>query len=326
MSNIVPFESKVPAHLAKLAGMFGGNAAVITRSGPSYDVLTIKGKVWRLVDHTTKERVVLKDDEGETLRAVRVHIVRANPNNSKVFYREGYEEGSDAPPDCFSHDGIKPDSLVKEPECKTCAACPHNVWGSGKEGKGRACADSRRLAVAPEGNPDKVMLLRVPAASIKNLGDFGSNVDKKGVPYQAVIAKISFDAESASPKLVFKPVAYAEEEDLLKIHELQEDEIVKAIVGLASEGTSAAKEAEDDELGEPPARAKAAPKAEKAPKVEEDEEEAPAPKPRAKAKPKVEEDEEEAPAPKPAAKVAKAASDDIPDDLGAMLDGLDLDD
>lgn len=304
MSNVALLDKKLPAHLSKYAGLFGTNSALVTRSGPSYDVLTIKGKVWRVVDAGTKERTTLRDGEGEALAAVRVHVVRANPNVSKVFYQSGYEEGSDSPPDCSSADGIKPDSMIKSPQSKTCAACPHNVWGSGKEGKGRACSDSRRIAVAPEGDASKVMLLRVPAASLKNLSDFGSFADKKGVPYQALVARISFDTEASSPKLVFKAVDFATDEAMETIGGLQEDEVVKAICGI-SDATEAADEPEQEEA---PAPKKAAPK--KAAPVQEPE-------------PVVEEEEEPVAARKPA---KKAAAAELPDDVASMLDGLDLDD
>lgn len=312
MSNVALFDKKLPAHLSKYAGLFGGNSALLTRSGPSYDVLTIKGKVWRVVEAATKERITLKDEDGEVLPAVRVHIVSANPQVSKVFYKTGYEEGSDAPPDCSSNGGIRPDAGVKEPQSKTCSACPHNVWGSGKDGKGRACSDSRRIAVAPEGDASKVMLLRVPAASLKNLNDFGNQAEKRGVPYQALITRISFDPDASSPKLVFKPVDFASEEAIETIKSLQDDEVVKAITGI-DDSAPAEDEAAAPEVADKPADKPAATKAKaKA---------APAPAPAEE-----EEDEEEAaPAPAPKAK-AKAAAAELPDDVASMLDGLDLDD
>lgn len=315
MSNLTKFESaKLPAHLTKLASLFGDSSALITRSGPSYDVLTIKGKVWRVVDHITKERVALRNPEGEILQAVRVHIVRANPAASKVFYREGYEEGSDTPPDCFSNDGIKPDAIVKSPESKTCAACPHHVWGSGKDGKGRACSDSRRIAVAPENNPDKVMLLRVPAASLKSLSDFGKQVDARGFRYQQVIAKIEFDIESASPKLIFTPVDFGSEEAIERIAEMQEDEVVRAICGFSDASDSAKGDVDEEEVEAPKPEVKAKSKA-------------PKPEPRPAPAPAQEEEEDVVEVVEQKAKqVTRAAPEELPADISDMLDALGLDD
>ncbi len=333
MSNITKFEgAKLPAHLNKFAALFGGNDA-LGKSGPTYPVLSIKGSKWHVIEN--KERTTLRNEDGDPLAAVQVVIVRANPNNSKVFYREGYEEGASdgAKPDCFSNDGIRPDSVVKEPEAKSCAACPHNVWGSGKEGKGRACGDSRRIAVAPENDLSKVMLLRVPAASLKPLGEYAALLSKKGVPYQAVVTRISFDAESSSPKLVFKPKDFLDEDAMQTVFDLQEDEIVKAIIGLSD---AAAPEEHDDEPAPAPVK-----KAAKPAPVEDEDEPAPVKKPAAKAakpapvededepapvkkaaKPAPVEDEDEpAPAKKPAAKAVASVSED---DLDSLLDDLDL--
>lgn len=312
MSNIVPFESgSLPAHLTQLASLFGDNTAIMTRSGPSYDVLTIKGKVWRVVDGKTKERVTLRNGDGDTLAAVRVHIVRANSALSKVFYRDGYEEGNDAPPDCFSNDGIKPDAMVKSPECSTCAACPHNVWGSGKEGKGRACSDSRRIAVAPEGNPDKVMLLRVPPASLKGLTEFGKQVEARGVRYQQVLARISFDVDAASPKLEFKPIGFATAEQIQRIADLQEDEVVKAICGLSDVEHSGEETRAEAPAPAPTPAPTPAPAAEPAKRTRRAAAPAPAP---------AQEFADTAPAPTPAPQ--RAASTEVPQDIADMLDGL----
>ena len=320
MSNIVSFESaKIPAHLKKMAAAFGAaNDALKTSTGPTYPVLTIKGKVWGLVEDKVRTKITAPNEDGDEVpvQSLKVVIIKANPNLSKVFYRSEYEEGSEGlVPDCFSHDGTHPDKAVKAPEAKSCAACPHNVWGSGKEGKGRACSDSRRIAVAPEGQMDKVVLLRVPAASLKPLSEYATMLDKKGVPYQAVKTRLSFDPDAASPKLMFKAIGFVSAEEAEIIERLQDDELVKAIIGQATEAHAdeAPLTFDEEEAAPAPAPAakpKAAAKPKPAPKVEEVEEEAPAP----------------APAPKAAAKKAEApaAEVEIDSELGDLLDGFDF--
>src|SRR5690606_11680321 len=105
-----------------------------------------------------------------------VVIVKANPNLSKTFYKNGYEEGSAEKPTCYSHDGLKPAADAAEPQASACLACPHNVWGSRvteNGSKGKACQDYRRLCVVPSGQLDRPMLLRVPAGSLKDLVAYG---------------------------------------------------------------------------------------------------------------------------------------------------------
>jgi hypothetical protein len=138
------------------------------------------------------------------------------------------------------------------------------------------------------------MLLRVPPASIKALGELGTACAKRGVPYNAALTKISFDLASATPKLIFKPIGLLDDATFAAVQEVANSDIVKNITG---NGFSAE-----------PAPELASPKA--APQEEE------APKPVAKAKPKAEEPE----APK-----AKAKPVDL--DVGDLnLDDLNFDD
>jgi len=59
-----------------------------------------------------------------------VVLVGANPNVSKVFYSKPYDpDATDMRPDCFSNDGIKPDSSVQAPVSKSCVNCPHVYLG-----------------------------------------------------------------------------------------------------------------------------------------------------------------------------------------------------
>jgi hypothetical protein len=224
-----------------------------------------------------------------------VVIVKVNKGTSKVFYLNGYKEGEQAKPDCFSNNGDKPDAGSRTPQAKSCQACPHNQWGSkiGENGgKGKACQDSVRIAIAPPDQVNDPMLLRVPPASIKALGELGTACAKRGVPYNAALTKISFDLASATPKLIFKPVGLLDDATFAIVQQVANSDIVKNITG---NGFSAE-----------PAPELAAPKEEEVPK------------PVAKAKPKAEEPE----IPK---STVKAKPVDV--DLGDLnLDDLNFDD
>ena len=228
-------------------------------------------------------------------------------------------------PLCYSNDGIAPGVNATEPQAKTCATCPKNIWGShvSEDGKkGKACSDSKRLAIAPAGQVNDPMLMRVPAASLKALTAFGQQLAKRGVPYQAVVAKIGFDYSVAHPALTFKPVGFVDESTLSEIKEVVEGDLVKRICG----------EVEDlyvpddaDTAGEPFEQKKPEPKVEpkKAvvkpkPQVTEDDD----PPPKVKVKVEAEE-EAPAPAPKP---TAKSVVQEVEDDLDAALDDMDFDD
>ena len=300
MTNIVAFESgKLPAYLTSI-NVSELNQDLTSHASSGFPIMSIKGKVFTLSRGDEKTVLPNPKDPDSPATAIDVVIVKVNKGTSKVFYLNGYKEGEQAKPDCFSNNGDKPDAGSKTPQAKSCQACPHNQWGSkiGENGgKGKACQDSVRIAIAPPDQVNDPMLLRVPPASIKALGELGTACAKRGVPYNAAVTKISFDLASATPKLLFKPVGLLDDETFANVQKVADSDIVKNITGngFSSESTPAL------------------------PVVEP--EEAPAPKPVAKAKSKPVEAEEEP----PKAAVAKAKSVDV--ELGDLnLDDLNFDD
>lgn len=302
MSNLIPFDSALPAYLQNAGGAQNSDLSGGVSGG--YPILSIKGKTWSLSQNGEKRAIMRLDERtgeptDEPASALRVVIVKSNPHVSKIYYSGGYEEGSDAKPTCYSHDGISPAMDAEERQSEKCATCPLNVWGSRiteNGSKGKACADSRRIAVSPSGDIGNPMLLRVPAASLRDLAAYATMLDKRRVPYNAVVTKLSFDLSVAYPKLVFKPEGFLSAEQFAQVQEVAEGDVVAQIIS-----TSAP--ADGDELGELPAhlRQPAAPKPATTPK--------PAAAPKAAA-PKP------ATAPKPAPKPAPIAEDDVSAALG----------
>jgi hypothetical protein len=195
-----------------LASAFGGYAEDDLSAGVSagFGVLSYRGKVWR-INYKGEEHKLLTP-EGDPIPSVRIVMLKAKPQLSKIYYAKQYEEGDDSSPDCFSMDGVTPDRSITTPQCLSCAACPQSVWGSkiteaGKETK--ACADSRRLAVVPStdvanealGGP---LLLRVPAASLGNLSAYDSMLKKANAAYFGLVTRVGFDTDAAYPKLTFQ--------------------------------------------------------------------------------------------------------------------------
>jgi hypothetical protein len=134
------------------------------------------------------------------------------------------------------------------------------------------------------------MLLRVPPASIKALGELGAACTKRGTKSYKVVTKIAFDLQSPTPKLVFKPVGFLDEGSVAMVEQMRETDVVANILGGGHSHEAV------------PVVAAPAPADE------------PAPKPVAK---KAE--------PKPEPKKAVEITDDI--DVGSLdLDGLNFDD
>lgn len=232
--DVVAFEAaSLPAHLASLFGGAAASDLTANVGSGGFPFLSIKGKVWTIV-RGKDDRTVVTNADGDPRSSIEAVVIKANPHLSKVYYARGYEEGSDAKPDCYSADGIAPAADSEAPQAKKCAVCPHNQWGSKvteQGGKGKACSDSRRIAVAPVGQINDPMLVRVPAASLRPLAEYGSALMKKGIPYQAVVTKIGFDPEAASPKLTFKFVGFLTPEQAQQVKTVMDTDIVNQIIG-----------------------------------------------------------------------------------------------
>ena len=317
MANITPFESagnKLPAFLRAKEGAVG-NLAAIAAAAAGFPSLSIKGKVFHLKRGDEKTLITKPDAPDEPAAALEVVILAIGPEGAayaKTFYATGYTEGSDAKPTCYSDDGITPAADSEEVQAKKCAACPHNQFGSRiseSGGKGKACADTKRLAVAQATAINDPMLLRIPPASLKSFREYAKLLASRGITEsQAVVTKVGFDYSVAHPALTFKPVGFVDEQTYFAALEESRADTVKAIIG---DRTFVAPTPPDEEFEAQPAAAAEA-------KV------APA-KPKAEAKPKVEDapKAEAKPAAKPQIKVEPAS--DIESAADDLLGDVDLD-
>lgn len=349
MSNdLTTTAAQLPAHLQGVVGqeVFDELSGGVSSGFP---VISYKGKVWKVKSGGETQPYLNAD--GDPMPSLEVVMLRSNNLPSKTYYKGSYAEGDNSKPDCWSSDGVRPDSGVPQKVHELCASCPMNVWGSKQTDQGKstkACQDVRRVAVAflyqleevAAGKRDlkdvDVMLLRVPPASLNPLKDYAERVLKpKGIPYYVLATKIGFDAEAAYPKFTFKGLRFLNEDEFKASSELRESEEAKRVLNESAEYADAGNTGEGSEAGV--AVAPAAP-------------EAPTPAP-AKAKPKpvpVEETavaqeqaaaeaetvDEIAPAPAPVAPPKSSPSNEAPsepakanppaggEDFDAMLDSI----
>lgn len=176
-----------------------------------YGLMGYRGKVWTIRHRGTDMQLMREDGDGPR-NSIEVVILKANPQLSKIWYENGYVEGSQEAPDCSSANGIIPDQGVPKKQHDVCATCPKNAWGSDpRGGKGKACGDSRRLAIVPLpdlrneslGGP---LLLRCPAASLQDLATFSQQMQAQGYPYNSIGIRISFDPKESYPKFQFQAI------------------------------------------------------------------------------------------------------------------------
>ena len=334
MSNIVPTNIQIPAHLARVMGQPSALATALAgglAGTADFPRISIKGARFRIVEGGTE--TVLEDTK------LSVVIVGANPRLSKTYYAKTWSPDSEpASPDCYSLDGLRPNPDSTAPQNDTCATCPMNAWGSKVTPQGakiKACADQKRLAVVASNDPTgPIYLLQVTPAALKGLGAYQKELQMRGIPVEAVKTVATFDTDASFPKLVFKFGGFLDEAEYAAVEELFGSEKVMDVTG----------ERETPAPAEPAPKPKpvsvvATPKPKPAP-APEVEEEAPAPKRGfgAKAAPVVDDEViEEAPAPKPKAAAPKPApkaapkveakgSTNLADEIAALMGDMDDDD
>jgi len=204
MSNLVPANIQVPAHLAARIGtpslLAQSMAGGLGTGGESIPRISIKGARFRIVEGDTE--TVL---DSTTIEVV---IVGANPRLSKTWYAKAWTPDSEPQaPDCFSLDGIGPDPQSTQPQNDLCASCPQNAWGSKVTPQGqqiKACADQKRLAVVSADDPTgPVYLLQVTPAALKGLNQYQKELAMRGIAPEIVRTRISFDTDASFPKLKF---------------------------------------------------------------------------------------------------------------------------
>lgn len=235
--------NNLPAHIRNMQATdeFG---AGIGSGGLDMPVLSIRGKEFRFryqgEETTTRSR---------SLECV---LLRARPSVSKRFYEKAYSPGSVELPDCFSTDGVRPDSNVPNPQSDKCATCPHNQFGSkitdsGKPGK--ACSDYKRFVILPvmEGRlTSQPVVMDLSIMSLrKRRGDqrevmfaqeYAGALHRHGLPPYAVVTTLEFtDAEY--PQVAMGMSRLLEEDESAEVLRLREDDLVhEALDGMEEPG------------------------------------------------------------------------------------------
>jgi hypothetical protein len=180
---------------------------------------------------------------GKQINNNRMGVIILDSLHENVFYEGQYSAQNPTPPVCFAFDpreeGLKPHEVVfalgqeQHPQCK---GCPQNVYGTAATGKGKACRNTRRIALIGAGtlddndvftamtDPDAfsravISILKVPVTSVNGYGAFvkgitnGMNRPPHGVytriflePDPKTQFKINFEAIGKIPESVFKAI------------------------------------------------------------------------------------------------------------------------
>lgn len=133
-------------------------------------------------------------NEGEEIEVVVVEFVSSN-----LFYDGAFDRDNPQPPGCFAI-GANPSLLTPSDnspnkQADTCVSCPNNQFGSA--GKGKACKNTRLLAVMPvafDGEDPPIWIMSVPPTSMKSFDAYVSALASKHktVP-MGVVTRITLD-------------------------------------------------------------------------------------------------------------------------------------
>lgn len=129
-------------------------------------------------------------------------ILYHHPVNA--YWKEKFAGGNEQP-DCSSYDGKV--GVDKETgECKDCASCPYNQFGS--DGNGKACKNVHRIYMLREGNPVP-LILSLPPTSLKFMRDYISKrILLKGMRCYHAVTKITLKKEKNAAGIAYSRAAF----------------------------------------------------------------------------------------------------------------------
>lgn len=115
--------------------------------------------------------------------------------SQNTFYQGKFNANKIVPPDCFAINKVinqmSPSKNSPDVQGEACNGCPMNEWGS--DGDGKACKNTRVLAVMPPEDADgDIMMLRVSPTGLKSFDSYVAGVSKMfGQPPIGVVTEIS---------------------------------------------------------------------------------------------------------------------------------------
>lgn len=232
MSQMIPFQqAQLPAFMQQAAADAAINQQAATGTGgASVDGISLKGGRFH-VKRAGQQPITLE------LFNLDVIVVHANPGMTKAFFAGAWNPDEVEAPICSSDDGIAPRADATQPQCNSCAACPQNQFGSyinpQTQAQGKACQDKKTIAIVTPGQEAGEMLrLQVPAASLKDFGNYLRSLPK--VPYYGIVTRISFDTTVSYPKIKFEAVDYVRDQAAFEtLRQRHHSDEAKAIAGVA---------------------------------------------------------------------------------------------
>jgi hypothetical protein len=238
MTDLSKFKvAKAFQHLDPNQGLAGGIAAGFSSIG-------YKGKFWTL-KHGGTSYPFKRPDDGTPLSYIDCVVVGVSPNVSKTFFgEEAWTEDSTGGPICYATDGETPDPGVPDRQAQSCGICPRNEWITKPGGgRGKECQDHKRMAVLLMPAMTKKMLgapltepvhLKIPPASLKSLKRYSDELQSEGIPFAAVVTRVSF-TPGKQFEMAFETIEALGDKEADVVLPLMEHSQTRAILGTMPE-------------------------------------------------------------------------------------------
>lgn len=129
-----------------------------------------------------------------------IQVVVLDFVSKNFLYTERYDPNNPSPPACFAVGkniaAMVPVKEAPDPQSENCASCPMNAFGSGENGKSKACKNTRELAVllveddGSHNAPDApIYTLSLSPTNMRSFDSFVSNCVRTlgGPPIKAIV-------------------------------------------------------------------------------------------------------------------------------------------
>lgn len=267
MSNLTLFSnnSGVPAVPEDLADIFGTSSlfSLARSTGGTTRRISIRGNRFRM--QINGEEIGSKEGH------IDVVILGASENFLRQYYSKAFDPKDTSPPDCWSNDNSAPHPNSASPQASTCQKCSKNIAGSGT-GTAKACQTKANIAVVLANNIEDgdIFEMTIPAQSLftkyeenaerGGLLGYSTYLEGRKVDPRRVVTRISFDTDSATPRLWFSGKDWVPAEHLRTVVQKSESEEAKNALVFnyrkSGDNTTAAPAVESAPSA-PPARARA---------------------------------------------------------------------
>ena len=151
-----------------------------------------------------------------------IKVVIVDFQSKNTLYTTAYNPQNPTPPDCYALgkniSTMAPEDDSPDKQSDSCASCPMNAFGSGQNGRSKACKNSRVavVLVLDDENPDAhnapdapLYTLEVSPTSIKSFDGVVSNIARSlnGPPIKAIVTLVGKNAGTYATISFIEPEA-----------------------------------------------------------------------------------------------------------------------